>query len=124
MTIFVKGIVEKIRVKSKEIRGPKVGVPENILKSFAKSHNISEKKLFKKKIKKGVFYFIKTEEKNILVEDLLVSILPKAISQLVGKIIYGQQIISCGAGPRSIFAIFNRKNTFQISSLRVDRQYY
>ena len=49
LTIYVKGIAEKIKVKSKEIRGPKVGVPENILQGFAKSHNISEKKYLKRK---------------------------------------------------------------------------
>ena len=111
LTIYVKGIVEKIRVKSKEIKGPKVGVPENILKSFAKSHNISEKKLFKKEIEKGVFYFIKTEEKNILVEDLLISILPKAISSISWKksMKWSTNNLMWGRPLRSIFAIFNRK---------------
>ena len=28
LTIYVRGIVEKIRVKSKEIKGPQVGVPD------------------------------------------------------------------------------------------------
>jgi Glycyl-tRNA synthetase, beta subunit len=111
LTIYVKGIAEKIKVKSKEIRGPKVGVPENILQSFVKSHNISEKKLFKKEIEKGVFYFIKTKEKNILVEDLLVSILPKAISSISWKksMKWSTNNLMWGRPLRSIFAIFNRK---------------
>ena len=111
LTIYVKGIAEKIKVKSKEIRGPKVGVPENILQGFAKSHNISEKKIFKKEIEKGVFYFIKTKEKNILVEDLLVSILPKAISSISWKksMKWSTNNLMWGRPLRSIFAIFNRK---------------
>ena len=67
LSIYIKGISEKIKIKSKEIKGPKVGVPESILQGFAKSRNVSEKELFKKETEKGEFYFIKTAEKNILV---------------------------------------------------------
>ena len=34
-----------------------------IWKGFIKSHNMSEKELFKKETDKGEFYFIKTKEK-------------------------------------------------------------
>ena len=43
LSIYIKGIPEKIKIKSKEIKGPKVGVPETILQGFAKSRNVSEK---------------------------------------------------------------------------------
>ena len=82
LSIYIKGIPEKIKIKSKEIKGPKVGVPESILQGFVKSRNVSENELFKKETEKGEFYFIKTAEKNILVKDLLTSILPKAISSI------------------------------------------
>ena len=80
LSIYITGIPGRITIKSKEVKGPKVGVPENILKSFTRSHDAVEKDLFKKVTEKGEFYFIKTAEKNISVEDLLTTILPKAIS--------------------------------------------
>ncbi len=111
LSIYLKGIPEKIKIKSKEVKGPKVGVTENILKGFIQSHNISEKNLFKKETEKGEFYFIKTEEKNILVEDLLISILPKAISSISWKksMKWSTNNLIWGRPLRAIFAIFNEK---------------
>ena len=60
LSVYIKGLPEKIKVKTKEIKGPKVGVPENILQSFANSH-VSERDLFKRQ--KIEFYFIKIPEK-------------------------------------------------------------
>ena len=111
LSIYIKGISEKIKIKSKEIKGPKVGVPESILQGFAKSRNISEKELFKKETEKGEFYFIQTVEKNILVEDLLTSILPKAISSISWKksMKWSSNNLMWGRPLRSIFSIFNGK---------------
>ena len=67
LSIYIKDIPEKIKIKSKEVKGPKLGVPENILQGFTRSYDVTEKDLFKKKTEKGEFYFIKTAEKNILV---------------------------------------------------------
>ncbi len=111
LSICIKGIPEKIKIKSKEVKGPKVGVPENILQGFTKSRNVSEKDLFKKETEKGEFYFIKTAEKNILVEDLLISILPKAMSSISWKksMKWSTNNLMWGRPLRSIFAIFNGK---------------
>jgi len=111
LSIYIKGIPEKIKIKSKEIKGPKVGVPKNILQGFSKSHNVFEKDLFKKETEKGEFYFIKTAEKNILVEDLLSSILPKAMSLISWKksMKWSTNNLMWGRPLRSIFAIFNGK---------------
>jgi len=111
LSIYIKGLPEKIKIKSKEIKGPKVGVPENILQSFVKSHNVSEKDLFKKETEKGEFYFIKTAEKNVLVEDLLINILPKAMSAISWKksMKWSTNNLMWGRPLRSIFSIFNSK---------------
>ncbi len=111
LSIYIKGIPEKIAVKSKEIKGPKVGVPENILKGFTKSRNVSEKHLFKKKTEKGEFYFIKTAEKKLLVEDLLIDILPKAMSGISWKksMKWSKNNLMWGRPLRSIFTIFGGK---------------
>ena len=116
LSIYIKGIPEKIKIKSKEIKGPKVGVPESILQGFAKSRNVSEKELLKKETEKGEFYFIKTAEKNILVEDLLTSILPKAISSISWKksMKWSSNNLMWGRPLRSIFSLFNgKKLTFK-----------
>jgi len=120
LSIYIKGIPEKITIKSKEIKGPKVGVSENILQGFIKSRSVSEKELFKKETEKGEFYFIKTGEKNILVTDLLTSILPKAISSISWKksMKWSSNILMWGRPLRSIFSIFNgKKFTFKYQHL-------
>ena len=55
LSIYIKDLPEKIKIKAKEVKGPKVGVPEKILQGFTKSRNVSEKDLFKKKQKKVNF---------------------------------------------------------------------
>ena len=85
LSIYIKGLPENIKIKPNEIRGPKVGVEKNILEGFMKSRNVSAKDLFKKSTEKGDFYFIKTLEKNILVANLLATILPKAIAEISWK---------------------------------------
>ena len=86
-------------------------MPENILQGFTNSRNVSKKDLFKKKTEKGEFYFIKTAEKNILVEDVLTRILPKAMSLISWKksMKWSTNNLMWGRPLRSIFAIFNGK---------------
>tara|TARA_B100000963_G_scaffold267083_1_gene235297 strand:+ start:1524 stop:3578 length:2055 start_codon:yes stop_codon:yes gene_type:complete len=111
LSIYIKGIPEKIKIKAKEVKGPKVGVPENVLQSFTSSRNISKKDLFKKITEKGEFYFIKTSEKILLVEELLIDILPKAMSAISWKksMKWSTNNLMWGRPLRSIFAIFNGK---------------
>jgi len=120
LSIYVKGLPEKIKIKPNEIRGPKVGVENNILEGFMKSRDISFKDLFKKSTEKGEFYFIKTSEKNILVADLLITILPKAISEINWKksMKWSTNSLMWGRPLRSIFSIFNgKKLPFKIQHL-------
>ena len=111
LSVYIKGLPEKIKVKTKEIKGPKVGVPENILQSFTNSRNVSERDLFKKKTEKGEFYFIKIPEKIFLVEDLLIDILPKVISTINWKksMKWSTNDLMWGRPLRAIFAIYNGK---------------
>jgi len=41
------------------VSGPKVGVPENIIEGFMRSHQITKKDLFEKIEEKGKFYCFK-----------------------------------------------------------------
>ncbi len=116
LSIYIKGLPEKIKIKPNEIKGPKVGTEKNILEGFIKSRNVLEKDLFKKKTDKGEFYFIKTREKNLLVKDLLTEILPKSMSAISWKksMKWSTNNMVWGRPLRSIFAIFNgKKLTFK-----------
>ena len=55
----------EIKIAAKEVRGPKVGVPENIIEGFMRSHQITKKDLFEKIEEKGKFYCFKKLAKKI-----------------------------------------------------------
>ena len=86
LTIFTKDLAEKIKINAKQIKGPKVGSPDKVLQGFIRSKNANEKDLIKKSTDKGEFYFIKTQSRSILVEDLLIKFIPKAIGLINWKI--------------------------------------
>ena len=120
LTLAVKDLAEKIKIESKEIKGPKVGSPDQILQGFMKAKNISQNDLVEKETEKGKFYFIKTEPKNILVEELLILILPKALASISWKksMKWSDYNLMWGRPLRAVFALFNgRKITFQFDHL-------
>ena len=111
LVLHIKDLADKIKIASKEIRGPKVGSPEQILKGFTKAKNVTEKDLFEKKTDKGKFYFIKTEPKIIFVENLLIKTLPRALNSISWKksMKWSDYSLMWGRPLRSIFAKFNNK---------------
>ncbi|MFL2889503.1 MAG: glycine--tRNA ligase subunit beta [Pelagibacteraceae bacterium] len=111
LAVVIKDIPEKIKIPSKEIKGPKVGVIEDILNSFIRSNNVSRKEVFEKKIEKGEFYFIKTKTKDILTKDLLVKIILNSIASLSWKksMKWSDNNMIWGRPLRSILAIYNKK---------------
>ena len=120
LTLLVKDLVEKIKIESKEIKGPKVGSPDQILHGFMKAKNVSNNDLVEKETEKGKFYFIKTEQKNILVEELLISLLPKALASISWRksMKWSDHNLMWGRPLRSIFSLFNgKKITFQFNHL-------
>ena len=70
LTICIKGLPEKSKILSKEIRGPKVGVLDDILNRFIMAHNVSKKDVFEKETDKGNFYFVKTKAQEALTKDI------------------------------------------------------
>ena len=111
LTVFINNLAEKIKIEAKEIKGPKVGSPDQVLQGFIKAKNVNEKELIKKNTDKGKFYFIKTETQSILVEDLLIKIIPKAIGSINWKksMKWSDHNLMWGRPLRSIFAKFNNK---------------
>ena len=120
LTLVVKDLAENIKIESKEIKGPRVGSSDQILQGFMKAKNVFQNDLVEKETVKGKFYFIKTEQKNILVEELLKLILPKALSSISWKksMKWSDHNLMWGRPLRSIFALFNgKKITFQFDHL-------
>ncbi len=111
LTLFTKDLAEKIKIEAKQIKGPKVGSPEKVIQGFIRSKNANEKDLIKKSTDKGEFYFIKTQSQSILVEDLLIKFIPKAIGSINWKksMKWSDHTLMWGRPLRSIFAKFNNK---------------
>ncbi len=111
LTLLIQDISEKVKILSKEIKGPKVGVPDNILESFIKSQKISKDDLFEKEINKGRFYFIKTKPKEVLTKDLLIKLIPKSLNEISWRksMKWSDNSLIWGRPLRSIMALFNKK---------------
>ena len=112
LTIFISGLPKKNKILPSEVKGPKVGVPQNILESFVKSKNISSTDLFEKKLDKGTFYFAKIKGKEINTEDELIKIFPKSLNKISWKksMRWSDYNLSWGRPLRSILSIFDRKH--------------
>ena len=111
LTLFIKNLDEKIKIEAKEIKGPKVGSPDQVIQGFLRAKNVSQKDLIEKDTEKGKFYFIKTQSQSILVEDLLIKIIPKAIGSINWKksMKWSNHNLLWGRPLRSIFASYNNK---------------
>ena len=111
LVLVANDIAENIKVAAKEIKGPKVGSPDQVIQGFVKAKKVSEQDLIEKDTDKGKFYFIKTQPKSILVEELLSKIIPKAISSISWKksMKWSDHNLMWGRPLQSIFAIFNNK---------------
>ena len=111
LTAVVSGLPSKIKILPTEIKGPKLGVPQSVVESFAKSKNIKLSDLYKKKLEKGVFYFAKTKGKEITIEEELIKNIPKSLGQISWKksMKWSNHDLDWGRPLRSILSIFNKK---------------
>ena len=55
LVILLKNFNTTIKIPAREVRGPKVGVINDIINNFLKAHQLSTKDLFEKKTDKGNF---------------------------------------------------------------------
>tara|TARA_Y100000996_G_scaffold243956_1_gene191855 strand:+ start:1851 stop:3908 length:2058 start_codon:yes stop_codon:yes gene_type:complete len=111
IVVYINNLPIKIKKPEIAIKGPKVGVPDNILQNFVRSHNVSEREVFKKEIEKGSFYFIKKKSEEIYLENIFSVNLPKILGSLTWKksMKWGDNSLLWGRPLRSIFAIFEGK---------------
>ena len=109
LTVLIREISEKIKISSKEIKGPKVGVDEGILNSFIKAHSISKKEVYEKENDKGIFYFIKTLPREIYSKDFLIKAVLNSVASLNWQksMKWADNNLMWGRPLRSIMAIFN-----------------
>tara|TARA_Y100000590_G_scaffold332631_1_gene378174 strand:+ start:883 stop:2937 length:2055 start_codon:yes stop_codon:yes gene_type:complete len=112
LTIFISGLPKKIKILPSEVKGPKLGVPQNIVENFARSKNASIDDLYEKKLEKGTFYFIKLKGKEINTEDELIKIIPKSLNEISWKksMKWSDHDLSWGRPLRSILSIFDKKH--------------
>ena len=111
LTATVSGLPSRIKILPTEIKGPKLGVPQSVVESFAKSKNIKLNDLYEKKLEKGVFYFVKTKGKEITIEEELIKNIPKSLGQISWKksMKWSNHDLDWGRPLRSILSIFNKK---------------
>jgi len=111
LALLVRDLLTEIKVDAKEVRGPKVGVSENIIEGFMRSHQIKKKDLLEKIDEKGKFYCFTKSVKKIQTEDLLAKLIPKAIESVNWKksMRWSDHDLMWGRPLRSILAIFNNK---------------
>ena len=62
LTVIIKDIPLTIKILAKEIKGPKVGVLENILDSFIRAQKVTKKDVFEKK--SGFFCLKSSSHRN------------------------------------------------------------
>jgi len=112
LALLVCDLPNEIKTGAKEVRGPKVGVPENIIEGFMRSHQIIKKDLFKKTEDKGIFYCFKKAAKKILTEEVLIKLIPKTIGSVNWKksMRWADHDLMWGRPLRSILAIFNNRH--------------
>jgi len=112
LTIFISGLPKKIKVLPSEVKGPKLGVPQNIVENFARSKNISVDDLYEKKLEKGVFYFTKLKGKEINTEDEIAKIIPKSLNKVSWKksMKWSDYDLSWGRPLLSVMSIFEKKH--------------
>ena len=111
LVILLKNFSEKIKIPSKEIRGPKVGVIDDIINNFLKSHQSQRKDLIEKQSDKGKFYYLKTKPKEVLTEDILKKVVLNSVASIKWKksMRWADTDLFWGRPLRSILAILNGK---------------
>ena len=111
LAIFITGLPKIIKIPSAEIKGPKVGVSEDVINNYAKSKNLNISDLLEKKTEKGNFYFAKIKGREINTENELAKIIPLALKDISWKksMKWSDFELNWGRPLISILAIFNEK---------------
>ena len=112
LCLHANQLTTQVIIPSKEIRGPKVGVPENIVSSFLNSHQADSSDLTEKETDKGKFYFLKTKTSTIFTEEILTQNISKILSAINWKksMKWSTFDLLWGRPLSSIFCVLNKKS--------------
>ncbi len=111
LVLVFESVDKQIKIKSKEIRGPKTSAPDQALMGFLRSNKIKKKDLFKKKTEKDEFYFYKTVATSLKTYDLLTESIPKILNNYKWKksMKWGEFDLNWGRPLKSILSIFDKR---------------
>ncbi|MDC3008238.1 glycine--tRNA ligase subunit beta [Candidatus Pelagibacter sp.] len=109
--IVFEGLQKKIKVESKEIKGPKISAPVEAIEGFLRSNRINKKQLIKRNTEKGEFYFFKTISKTLNTTDLLKDLIPKLLGgyQWKKSMKWGEFDLNWARPLKSILSVFDEK---------------
>ncbi len=111
LVIVFEGLDNLIKIKSEEVRGPKIEAPTQALEGFIRSNKVERENLYKKKTEKGEFYFYKSKSKSLRTHDLLIEFIPKILAnyQWEKSMKWGEFDLNWGRPLKSILSVFNKK---------------
>ena len=111
LIVVFEGLDKEIKIKSREIRGPKTSAPDQAIEGFLRSNKINKKDLFKKKSEKDEFYFYKSKAGKLKTHDLLAQFIPKILDNYQWKksMKWGEFELNWGRPLKSILSIFDKK---------------
>ncbi len=111
LVLVFEGLDKQIKIKSKEIKGPKTSAPDQALMGFLRSNKINKEDLFKKKTEKEEFYFYKTVATSLKTHDLLTEFIPKILNNYQWKksMKWGEFDLNWGRPLKSILSIFDKR---------------
>ncbi len=109
--IVFEGLQKKIKVVSKEIKGPKTSAPAEAIEGFLRSNKIDKKQLIKRDTEKGEFYFFKSPSKTLNTSDLLKDLIPKLLGSYQWKksMKWGEFNLNWARPLKSILSVFDEK---------------
>ena len=109
--IVFQGLDKQIKIKSQEIKGPKISAPDQAVDGFVRSNKIERKDLYKKRIKNDEFYFFKTKASKLNTHDLLIEHIPKILKNYQWKksMKWGEFDMIWGRPLKSILSVFDKK---------------
>jgi glycyl-tRNA synthetase beta chain len=112
LIVVFEGISKEIIQKAEEIKGPNVNAPEKAIEGFLRSNQIDKKKLLKKKIEKGEFYFFKKPSRKINTINLLEEHAPLVLDKLQWKksMKWGNYSLNWARPLKSILSVFDGKS--------------
>ena len=110
LCIHIEGLPTSLLLEAKEIKGPKVGSPEQALEGFLKSNNLDKKDVFEKEIDKGKFYFAKTKQQKIDLQRLFATQVPEILKTLNWKksMRWSNHSLAWGRPLKSILCLFDK----------------